>query len=92
MAKQAVNTLKNFDFELAWKKILNGNNEEKFSDELTERFVQTVVNHYDLGAKKYVEKQKFINQRKSLSGKIISGFNCIKENGIGYTIKLLLKR
>lgn len=92
LAKQSVEALMNFDFENAWKSILEGKKEAKFSDDLTERFVQTVVNHYDLGAKAALEKQKFINQRRSLMGKVKGGINCIKEKGLVYTVKLILKR
>lgn len=91
LSKQAADDLKNFDFELQWRNIIKGENPDKFANNLTERFVRTVVTHYDLGAKEALKKQAFNNQRKSIFGKIKGGLNCIKEKGIVYTLKLALK-
>ncbi|MBE6894588.1 MAG: glycosyltransferase [Ruminococcaceae bacterium] len=91
LAKQAVEDLKNFDFETQWRNIIKGAVPPKISNDLTERFVKTVVNHYDLGAKDALIKQAYTNQRKSIAGKIKGGLDCIKEKGLVYTIKLALK-
>ena len=91
-ALNAVDEIKNFDFNGAWEKIITGKKSPNYSNDLTKRFVNTVVNHYDLGAKNALAKQQFANQRKSVLGKIKGGLNCIREKGVGYTVKLILKR
>lgn len=91
LAKQAVDELINFDFESQWQNVIHGKEPEKFKNNLTDRFVRTVVNHYDLGAKEALKKQAFTNQRKSVLGKIKGGIVCIKEKGLVYTLKIALK-
>ena len=91
LANKAAKELIDFDFESQWQNVINGTEPEKFANSLTGRFVNTVVNHYDLGAKEAAQKQAFANQRKSFAGKIKGGILCVKEKGLVYTLKLILK-
>lgn len=86
-----VETLKNYNYEKAWSDVIKGVEPEKYHNELTDKFVKTVVNHYDIGAKT-VLSEKLRKGKRSVTDLAVSAVKCCKEKGFVYTLKLFFNR